>query len=194
MAPIRPPRARPTAARSRSPRRPRSSTAPGTRAGNVEATNSRLIDVNTAPTDTTPPATSIACNGGGCSAGWYAAPVDVSLSATDAGSGVDVIRYTVDGSDPTASSPSYSGPFTVSTTTTVNYRAWDTAGNVEATKTQRIQMDTVAPTVVITSPANGATVNGNIKVVASPADANSGIASVAFDLDGTRLGTVTSAP
>ena len=157
MAPIRPPRARPTAARSRSPRRPRSSTAPGTRAGNVEATNSRLIDVNTAPTDTTPPATSIACNGGGCSAGWYAAPVDVSLSATDAGSGVDVIRYTVDGSDPTASSPSYSGPFTVSTTTTVNYRAWDTAGNVEATKTQRIQMDTVAPTVVIASPANGAT-------------------------------------
>jgi Chitobiase/beta-hexosaminidase C-terminal domain/Bacterial Ig domain len=107
---------------------------------------------------------------------------------------VDVIRYTVDGSDPTASSPSYSGPFTVSTTTTVNYRAWDTAGNVEATKTQRIQMDTVAPTVVITSPANGATVNGNIKVVASPADANSGIASVAFYRDGTRLGTVTSAP
>jgi Chitobiase/beta-hexosaminidase C-terminal domain len=52
---------------------------------------------------------------------------------------VDVIRYTVDGSDPTASSPSYSGPFTVSTTTTVNYRAWDMAGNVEATKTQRIQ-------------------------------------------------------
>jgi hypothetical protein len=127
-------------------------------------------------------------------AGWYAAPVDVSLSATDAESGVDVIRYTVDGLDPTASSPSYSGPFTVSTTTTVNYRAWDTAGNVEATKTQRIQMDTVAPTVVITSPANGATVNGNIKVVASPADANSGIASVAFYLDGTRLGTVTSAP
>lgn len=36
--------------------------------------------------------------------------------------------------------------------------------------------------------------NGNIKVVASPADANSGIASVAFYLDGTRLGTVTSAP
>jgi N-acetyl-beta-hexosaminidase len=108
-------------------------------AGNVEATNSRLIDVNTAPTETTPPATSIASNGGGCSAGWYAAPVDVSLSATDAGSGVDVIRYTVDGSDPTASSPSYSGPFTVSTTTTVNYRAWDMAGNVEATKTQRIQ-------------------------------------------------------
>jgi hypothetical protein len=55
-------------------------------------------------------------------------------------------------------------------------------------------MDTVAPTVVITSPANGATVNENIKVVASPADANSGIASVAFYLDGTRLGTVTSAP
>jgi hypothetical protein len=119
--------------------------------------------------DTTAPVSSIACNGSACSSTAYTAPVSVSLSATEAGSGVDVIRYTLNGSDPTASSPSYSGPFTVSTTTTVNYRAWDTAGNVEATKTQRIQMDTVAPTVVITSPANGATVNGNIKVVASPA-------------------------
>jgi hypothetical protein len=89
--------------------------------------------------DTTAPVSSIACNGSACASTAYTAPVDVSLSATDAGSGVDVIRYTVDGSDPTASSPSYSGPFTVSTTTTVNYRAWDMAGNVEATKTQRIQ-------------------------------------------------------
>jgi Chitobiase/beta-hexosaminidase C-terminal domain/Bacterial Ig domain len=138
--------------------------------------------------DTTAPVSSIACNGSACSSTAYTAPVSVSLSATDAGSRADVIRYTLNGSDPTASSPSYSGPFTVSATT--NYRAWDTAGNVEATKTQRIQMDTVAPTVVITSSANGATVNGNIKVVASPADPNSGIASVAlaFYLDGTRLG------
>ena len=163
-------------------------------AGNVEATNSRLIEVNTPPADTTPPVSSIACNGGACSSGWYAASVSVTLSATDAESGVDVIRYTTIGSDPTASSPLYTGPFTVSTTTTVKYRAWDVAGNVEATKSQLIQVDTVAPTVAVTSPLNGATVNGNIRIVASPADSNSGIASVAFYVDFTRLGTTTSAP
>jgi hypothetical protein len=51
--------------------------------------------------DTTAPVSSIACNGSACASTAYTAPVDVSLSATDAGSGVDVIRYTVDGSDPT---------------------------------------------------------------------------------------------
>jgi peptidoglycan/xylan/chitin deacetylase (PgdA/CDA1 family) len=162
--------------------------------GNVETTNSRLIEVNTGSADTTPPVTSIACNGTGCSDGWYAASVGVSLSATDAGSGVDAIRYTTDGSDPTASSTLYSGPFTVSATSTVKYRAWDRAGNVEGTKSQRIQVDTVAPTVTITSPANGATVAGNIKIIAAPADVNSGVASVTFYVDGLRLGTATSAP
>ena len=44
----------------------------------------------------------------------------------------------LDGSDPTLSSPTYSAPFTVSATTTVKYRAWDNAGNVEATKSQLI--------------------------------------------------------
>jgi peptidoglycan/xylan/chitin deacetylase (PgdA/CDA1 family) len=163
-------------------------------AGNVEATNSRLIEVNTGPTDTTPPVSSIACNGGACSAGWYGASVSVTLSATDTESGVDAIRYTIDGSDPTVSSQLYSGPFTVSTTTTVKYRAWDTEGNVEGTNSQGIQIDTVAPTVAITSPANGASVTGNIKVVASPADTNSGVASVVFYVDGSPLGTSTSAP
>ena len=128
-------------------------------AGNVEPTNSQLITI-TAP-DTTPPTSSIACNGSACSTGWYRGSVSVSLSATDAGgSGVASIHYTLDGSDPTLSSPTYSAPFTVSATTTVKYRAWDNAGNVEATHTQLIQIDTIAPTVAITSPTNGSQVTG----------------------------------
>ena len=101
-------------------------------AGNVEATKSQLIQIETAPTDTTPPASTIACNGTACSTGWYSAAVSASLSATDSGGTVAAIRYTTDGSDPTTSSTVYTGPFTVSTTTTVKYRAWDNAGNVEA--------------------------------------------------------------
>ncbi len=55
-------------------------------------------------------------------------------------------------------------------------------------------MDTVPPTVAITSPANGATVSGNIKIIASPADAGSGVASVSFYVDGSLIGTTTSSP
>jgi peptidoglycan/xylan/chitin deacetylase (PgdA/CDA1 family) len=143
--------------------------------------------------DTSPPTSSIACNGGSCSS-WYAPPVNVTLSATDAGTAVTAIRYTTNGTDPTTSSPLYTGPFPISTTTTVKYRAWDMRGNAEATKTQLIQVDSTPPTVAITSPANGATVTGNIWVVASASDSQSGVASVAFYVDGSLIGTVTSSP
>jgi peptidoglycan/xylan/chitin deacetylase (PgdA/CDA1 family) len=164
-------------------------------AGNVEATKSQLIQVNTTPADTTPPTSTIACNGAACSSStYYPAPVTVSLSATDPDDAVAAIRYTTDGSDPTPSSTLYTNAFTVSTTTTVKYRAWDSAGNVETTKSQLIQVDTFAPTVSITSPLTGATVTGNVKIVATAADAQTGVASVKFYIDGKLLGTATSAP
>jgi len=152
--------------------------------GNAEAAKSQLIQI-----DTTTPHSSIRCNGTTCASGWYKASVSVSLSATDTGSGLAVIRYTTDGSVPTASSPAYSGPFSLSTTATVRYRAWDVAGNVEATNSQLIQVDTVAPTVAITSPANGASVRGNVKVTASAGDVGSGVAQVSFYVDGVLIGT-----
>jgi hypothetical protein len=65
---------------------------------------------------------------------------------------------------------------------------------VEATKSQLIQVDTFAPTVSITAPANGATVTGNVKITAAPADAQTGVASVAFYVDGVLVGTTTSSP
>jgi peptidoglycan/xylan/chitin deacetylase (PgdA/CDA1 family) len=161
-------------------------------AGNAEATNTQFIQF--AAPDTTPPVTAIACNGVACSSAWYAGSVNVSLSATDGGSGVAAIRYTTDGSDPTTSSTSYTGPFSVSVTTTVKFRAWDVAGNVESTKSQQIRIDRNAPLVAITSPANGATVTGNIKIIASPSDAETGVASVKFYVDGVLVGTVTGSP
>jgi len=163
-------------------------------AGNVEATNTQVIQIDTTSPDGDPPVSSIACNGTTCSAGWYGAAVSVSLSATDSGSGVAAIRYTLDGSNPTGTSTLYTGPFNLAATTTVKFRAWDGAGNVEATRTQVIQIDATAPTVAITSPANGAAVTGNIKVVASASDAQSGVASVAFYADGTLIGTATRSP
>jgi peptidoglycan/xylan/chitin deacetylase (PgdA/CDA1 family) len=163
-------------------------------AGNVEATNSQLIQINQSLSDTTAPTSTIACNATTCSSGWYRASVTVSLSATDPDDAVAAIRYTTDGSDPTSSSTLYTGPFSISVTTTVKYRAWDSAGNVETTKSQFIQIDTTSPTVSITSPVNGATVTGTVKIVASLADAQSGVASVAFYVDGVLIGTATNSP
>jgi hypothetical protein len=163
-------------------------------AGNVEPTNSQLIQIQSAPADTTPPTSSIACNGNACTSGWYSPGVGIALSATDTQSGVAAIRYTLDGSTPTTSSPLYVAPFTLSATTTVKYRAWDNAGNVETTRSQLVQVDTFAPTVSITSPTNGSTVSGNLKIVASAADAQAGVASVKFFVDGTLQGTATSSP
>src|SRR5262249_48907510 len=105
------------------------------------------------PTDLTPPTTTISCNGTSCSGGYYNAPAPVAaaLAATDnaGGSGVSAIRYTTDGSTPTqsgAGGTTYTAPFTVSSSATVKYRAFDVANNAEATKSQALQIDTVAPT------------------------------------------------
>ena len=125
-------------------------------AGNAEATNSQLITIDTGPTDTTAPTSTIACNGAAC-AGTYSAAVTVTLSATDnpGGSGVSQIRYTTDGSTPTQSNGTvYAARSRVSTTTTVKYRAYDVAGNAEATNSQLITIDTgptdtTAPTSTI---------------------------------------------
>ena len=64
---------------------------------------------------------------------------------TPAAAGVASIRYTTDGSDPTPSSTLYSAPFTVSSTTTVKFRATDNVGNIEATNTTPVLIDGTAP-------------------------------------------------
>jgi hypothetical protein len=162
---------------------------------NTSSTYTATYTVQTTGGDTTPPTSSITCNSTTCSTGWYASAVSVALAATDAGgSGVDAIRYTLDGSDPTTSSTGYTGPIAVSATTTVKYRAWDKAGNVESTKSQLISIDTSSPAVAITSPANGATVTGTIKLTATTSDTGSGVSTVRFYADGVLIATKSGAP
>jgi peptidoglycan/xylan/chitin deacetylase (PgdA/CDA1 family) len=54
--------------------------------------------------------------------------------------------------------------------------------------------DTTAPTVALSSPADGATVTGKVTVAASASDDNSGIREVRFYVDGVLLGVDSSAP
>jgi peptidoglycan/xylan/chitin deacetylase (PgdA/CDA1 family) len=146
--------------------------------------------------DTTPPSSTISCNSGDCSQ-WNNGPVSVTLSAVDDGTGVAQIFYTTDGTEPggpsghsCSESPCY---FSVSATTTVKYRALDFAGNLEATKSQTIRIDTQPPEVAITSPGNLAVVLGTVTVKANASD-NVGIAQVRFYVDGRLIGTSTIPP
>ena len=76
-------------------------------AGNAETVKSQVIKA-----DSVAPASTIACNAAACSSGFYTGSVQVALAATDAGSGVAAIHYTIDNSAPTLSSPTYTTPFT----------------------------------------------------------------------------------
>jgi peptidoglycan/xylan/chitin deacetylase (PgdA/CDA1 family) len=112
-------------------------------AGNAEAVHSQTISVQEPP-DTTPPVTTISCNGAPCTTTAYTAPVTVTLAATDNGGwGVANTYYTTDGSTPTTSSTVYSGPFTVTQNTTVRFFSTDLAGNAEQPQIQAINFKTV---------------------------------------------------
>ena len=164
-------------------------------AGNAEAINSQLVTIS-APGDTTAPTSTISCDGTSCAPSAYPLPVSVTLAATDdpGGSGVAAIRYTTDGSDPSVTNGAiYSAPFTVSATTTVKYRAIDNAGNIEAINSQLITIGAATPSVTLTAPQNGDTLNGtsvsfNATVTALSPD------HVDFFVGANKVGTATAAP
>ncbi len=113
-------------------------------AGNAEAARSQQVRI-----DVSAPSTAIACNGTTCATTSYSGSVAVTLTGSDetGGSGVSSTHYTTNGTTPSLSSPTYTGPITLSATTTIQYRSWDVAGNVEATKSRTIQVITNAPPV-----------------------------------------------
>jgi peptidoglycan/xylan/chitin deacetylase (PgdA/CDA1 family) len=159
-------------------------------AGNAEAINSQTVQV-----DAVAPTSTISCNGAACSTGWHAQPVTVALQATDAGgSGVATIVYTTDGSAPSATNGTvYSGAFTVGSTAAVEYRSFDVAGNAEATRSQVVQVDTAAPTVSLAAPAANAQLSGPVAFSATASD-NVSVARVDFLVDGSVVGSASSAP
>ena len=116
--------------------------------------------------------------------------MSVSLGAADAGgSGVAAIHYTTDGSDPTLASPAYSAPFALSSSSTVKYRAFDTAGNAEATHSLSVTIDPVAPTAAILckgAPCPAGWQGSALKVALTAKDTGgSGVASIHYTTNGT---------
>lgn len=163
--------------------------------GTVTMDDLSLTD-EAAPADTTAPTTTLTCTPGPCpTLTWSSAAQTVALTASDSGSGVSIIRYTTDGSEPTATTGQpYTAPITVTDPTTLKYRAWDRAGNAEPTKIATLMVDTRAPYgVAITAPTAGATVTG-ITAITTVSSDDVGIVRTRFYIDGAFVGSRTKLP
>ncbi len=88
-------------------------------------------------------------------------------------------------------------------TSTVKFFSVDQAGHAESVKSQLISIDGAAPTVALTSPANGSSFRHGTKITVSATATDtgtgpgspSGVAGVTFYLDGTtKLATITTSP
>jgi Bacterial Ig domain/Chitobiase/beta-hexosaminidase C-terminal domain/Calcineurin-like phosphoesterase len=172
-------------------------------AGNQEPARSQLVEV-AAASDTTAPVTAITCQGASCLSGWYTSPVSITLTASDAGSGVRTTTYTTDGTNPKASATAvvYTGAFSVPSTSTVKFYSVDNGGNVEATKSRLVRIDAAAPTVSITTPSDGSSFarRSTITITAAASDSGtgtgtaSGVARVRFYRGSTSITTDSSSP
>ncbi|MFN8488732.1 MAG: hypothetical protein U0350_14115 [Caldilineaceae bacterium] len=118
--------------------------------------------------------------------GWYTRPVTVTLNAVDEGAGVFQTQYRV---NQAASWQGYGAPFRLDAAgvQTVVYHSTDRALNTEASHTLTVPLDVAAPLLQVstdppTSP-NGWYRTG-VVVTAQATDAQSGVAAVAYALDG----------
>ena len=128
-------------------------------AGNATTSSAVSVTVNNTAADTTPPTGSITINGG--AAATKVTAVTLTLSASDA-SGVSQMQCSNDNvSYSTAEAYATSKSWTISSgdgTKTVYVKYKDAVGNWSGAFTDTITLDTVAPGITITSPADGTVV------------------------------------
>ena len=141
-------------------------------AGNPSGAQSAVVKI-----DSLPPDADYALAGTAGANGWFVSPVQVTVTGSDAASGV--AGLTLDGAP-------YAGPRTYAAEggTTITYAARDVAGNAGATETATFQVDTVAPVVsaTITGPAGDAGwYTGPVTVEVNGIDATSGLAALRLD-------------
>ncbi|MFF5180582.1 OmpL47-type beta-barrel domain-containing protein [Micromonospora sp. NPDC000316] len=169
-------------------------------AGNTSAVGSvsfRIVE----PTqeDTTPPVVTAALSGDRDGDGNYVGTATATLTATDAGSGVATIEYSLDGGAFTA----YANPIVVNAVGMhmLHYRATDVAGNTSAEQMEHFTV-VAPPAEDTTPPAVSATVTGErdgdgayvggATVTVTATDDESGVAKIEYALDGGGWTAYTS--
>ncbi|WTF80397.1 hypothetical protein OG856_35880 [Streptomyces sp. NBC_01594] len=150
--------------------------------------------------DTTAPDTSATVSGTKDSAGNYVGSASVTLTASDAESGVAGIEYSLDG----ASYGSYTTPVEINSVGrhTLAYRATDKAGNTSPAKTVDFTVVAPEPPKDTTPPDTSATVSGtkdsagnyvsSATVTVTASDTESGVAGIEYSLDGASYGSYTT--
>ena len=123
--------------------------------------------------------------------GWFSTNATVSVSATDALSGVFSVWTAVDGAG-LGSTAGAARTIVVSTegSHAVTYGAIDVAGNHEATNTVSVRVDKTAP---VTSSDATANYTGTASVSLTATDALSGVASTSWRIDSGAYATGTTA-
>jgi hypothetical protein len=147
--------------------------------GDVEPANTLTVKI-----DTTAPATTASVSPAP-HAGQVDGPATVTLSATDAVSGVAGTEYAVDG----GAWQAYAGPFLISAggLHALQFRSTDTAGNVEATRTLQLQVNPQAQGGV------SGTVPSTLAVsIAGAPSFGSFVPGAAADYTATTAATITS--
>jgi hypothetical protein len=157
------------------------------------------------PPDTTAPVVSITAPAANAS---LATTTTITANATD-DVAVSKVEFYVDGTlkgtDTSASSNSFSISIDTGSLSNASHsitaKAYDAANNVTTSSAVSVTInnsttppvDTTPPVVTITSPAAASTLSGSVTMAATASD-SSGIASVAYYIDGTLKNTDTSAP
>ena len=157
--------------------------------GNTEAQHAGYVNIDSAA-----PATTATGLQGANNTGWQTTGQAVTLSATDAVSGVATTKYTVDG----GAAQLYSGPFVISAngSHTVTYWSTDNAGNTETAHIGYVNVDMTPPATTATGLQTSATAGWqNVSQVVSLAanDSLSGVAATYYTIDGGAQQTYTSA-
>jgi hypothetical protein len=169
-------------------------------AGNVESPD-HSVTYTATPTDTQKPVTSVGSSPVPNAAGWTTANTTLTLSSTDNMAVAKLEYRNGSGAFVTITGP---GPYTLPVyttegTTTLEYRATDTNGNVEDLKTYAVKIDKTVPAAPASKPANGASFTNNNsgisswekacdgapRVCATPAADTSGTGGVTFTLAAT---------
>ncbi len=158
------------------------------RAGNVEATKTVDFKIDaTAPVST---ASFAPANDDG----WHAGKVPVTLAATDSGSGVAKLEWSLDG----GAWKAYTAPVDVSGDGQheLLYRATDAAGNVETLKSAILKIDATKPTLMVSGLADGQLYGDSqdVHITWQAVDATSGIKSVIGTLNGQTYQSNTLQP
>jgi sugar lactone lactonase YvrE len=130
--------------------------------------------------DTMSPITTGVITGTTGSNGWYVSNVGISLTASDSGSGVKEVHYTLDGTQTMVNTATASFDIISEGTHSVSYLAIDNVNNPEAAHPLSIKIDKTPPVITaVQSPlpnANGWN-NTDVTVTFTCSDAVSGIVS-----------------